>query len=367
MGFFDLFKKKSKQKKIQDSKSNVNNNLSVRSQLITEEVIPVEKRIKKISPNSEGLYPHEVLVLSYAPTYYVDGDNEFQRFWWYRYGIKDVNKVLKSLLNRDFLRSGSLASAMQKATVVELKDILRDNDRKVTGNKKVLIQRLLDEVDNEKLNKIFKRRTYEVTDLGEKVLNYEEHIPYIHKNSIENLDIFSLSKMIENKPNYPYRDIIWGYLNKNSMKHFENRDFGLYRNCRFTMSEFIKEERKIETSFALLVEVIMHDLSGLSNNFNMDFLYIYKDGYFPHENSLISIPPGILSRVVEYKETKGFTDDELRQKIVEIADKISLPLRIFTVDECADIVIMEINNQDEELIKIYDRAEKRFNKKFRFS
>ena len=68
MGFFDFFKKKPRQKK-KDLKSSVEDNLSVRSHLITEDVIPVEERIKKISPNSKGLYPHEVLVLSYAPTY----------------------------------------------------------------------------------------------------------------------------------------------------------------------------------------------------------------------------------------------------------------------------------------------------------
>ena len=361
MGFFDFIKKaKSNQNERikQDLETIKNGNWGFESEIVEEEVISVEERIKGINPNSEGLYPHEILVLSYAPNYYVDGNNEFQGFWWYKYGIKDVNKILESLLNRDFLREGSLVSSMWKATVVELKDILRENDKKVSGKKEVLIQRLLDEVEEEKLNKVFKRRTYEVTDLGKEVLKNEEHISYIHKHTIEDLDIFSLSKMLENKPIYLYRDIIWGYLNEKGMEYIKDNNFGLYRNCRLTMSEFVKEEGKIDYSFTLLVEVIRYDLSGLHNGFDMSFLRIYKDRYIPYKKSLISVPPGIVNQVVEYKETKGFTDDELRQKIVENAEELSLPFSVFTADECADIVIMEMNDEKEGLSKIYYNAEK---------
>jgi hypothetical protein len=35
------------------------------------DVIPVEKIIKGMKPNDAGLYPHEVLLLSYATKYYL--------------------------------------------------------------------------------------------------------------------------------------------------------------------------------------------------------------------------------------------------------------------------------------------------------
>ncbi|GEK92142.1 hypothetical protein [Alkalibacterium kapii] len=87
------------------------NGLSVQNRSNTyrtaPKVIPIKKRLKKMKPNTTGLYPHEILLLSYAPDYYTK-TNKFPPFWWYRYGIKDVDKLLKSLRKKGFLKIGSL-------------------------------------------------------------------------------------------------------------------------------------------------------------------------------------------------------------------------------------------------------------------
>lgn len=286
MGLFDFLKKR-------------NNPISKSK---NKDVVPVEKRIKGMKPNDVGLYPHEILLLSYAPKYYLEG-NSYPGFWWYKYGVKDVDKCLISLKDRGFLQIGSLRSAIEKETAAVLKDVLRDNGLKVSGKKAELVQRLMDEVSEEKLNTIFTKRTYELTDAGSEILKKEGYIPYIHRHAIEDLDIWSLSEMVKNrKPGLSYRDVIWGYLNERSMLHIKNGDFGLYRNSRFSMSEFVKEEGRLDSAFSLLSEVIRYDLSGLSNGFSMDFMEIYTHGYFPYKNSTISMAPGITSRVVEYQE-----------------------------------------------------------------
>lgn len=369
MGIFNFIKRKlSKQKeeKSQNVKVSISSKSTKNNEMVEDEVIPIEERLKEMKSGDEGLYPHEILVLSYAPTFYTDGNNNFQGFWWYKYGIKDMNKILDSLLDREFIRVGSVESAMWKSTVVELKDVLRENEQKVSGKKEVLIKRLLDEVEEEKLNDVFPRRTYETTDLGEEVLKRNEHIPYIHRNNIGELDIFSLNELVkELEPGYSYRDAIWGYLNKRGTELISENSFGLYRNCRFTMSEFVHEENKLSNAFALLVEVIRYDLSGLNNSFDMEYLYIYKEHFFPYENSIIKMAPGITKRVVDYKKAKGLSDEQLREEIIKYGEKISLPFSVFTVDECADIVLMEINEDEDGLVKLYKKAEKRFNKKYK--
>lgn len=72
------------------------------------------------------------------------------------------------------------------------------------------------------------------------------------------------------------------------------------------MSEFVKEEGKLDNAFSLLSEVIRYDLSGLSNGFSMQFMDIYADGYFPYKNSIVTMAPGITSRVVDYQEKKAY-------------------------------------------------------------
>lgn len=374
MGLFDFFKKKSNKKddetrhnKNTKAKEGIKSIIGVKTEIINTpselEVVPVEKIIKGMKPNDAGLYPHETLLLSYAPKYYIEG-NSYPGFWWYKYGVRDVDKSLKSLSDRGFIQVGSLKSAIEKETAAVLKDVLRENNLKVSGKKAELVQRLLDEVPKEKLNIIFTKYTYELTDAGKEVLEKEEYIPYIHRQGIEDLDIWSLTKKVQDKPGYPYRDVIWGYLNERSMVHIKNKDFGLYRNCRFSMSEFIKEEGKIDNAFALLAEVIRYDLSGLSNGFSMQFMEIYVDGYFPYKNSIITMAPGITSRVVDYQEKKVLSDNDLKKKLYDEMSKIKLPFSVFTGDECVEIVLMEIHKDEENLEKFYNKAKRRFKKEY---
>lgn len=373
MGLFDFLKKRNKQNN-EHSKSNGEKNLgigsliNVKTEIINTpsepDVIPVEKIIKGMKPNDVGLYPHEILLLSYAPKYYLEG-NSYPGFWWYQYGVKDVDKCLISLRDRGFLQFGSLRSAIEKETAAVLKDVLKDNGLKVSGKKAELVQRLMDEVSEEKLNTIFTKRTYNLTDAGNEILKKEDYIPYIHRHGIEDLNIWSLSEKVKNrKPGRSFRDVIWGYLNERGMIHIKDGNFGLYRNCRFSMSEFVKEEGKLDNAFALLAEVIRYDLSGLSNGFSMQFMEIYADGYFPYKNSIVTMAPGITSRVVDYQEKKGLSDDELKNKLLEEMNRIQLPFSLFTAEECADIVLMEIHKDEEGLEKLYNKAKRRFKKEY---
>lgn len=373
MGLFDFLKKRNKQNnepsKSKDKKDfDISSMIRVKTEIINTppepDVIPVEKIIKGMKPNEVGLYPHEVLLLSYAPKYYLEG-NSYPGFWWYKYGVKDVDKCLISLKDRGFLQIGSLRSAIEKETAAVLKDVLKDNRLKVSGKKAELVQRLLDEVSEEKLNTIFTKRTYDLTDAGNEILKKEDYIPYIHRHGIEDLDMWSLSEKVKNrKPGLSFRDVIWGYLNERSMIHIKNSDFGLYRNCRFSMSEFVKEEGKLDNAFSLLSEVIRYDLSGLSNGFSMQFMDIYADGYFPYKNSIVTMAPGITSRVVDYQEKKGLSDEDLKKKLYDDMSKIKLPFSVFTDDECADIVLMEIHKDVEGLEMLYNKAKRRFKKEY---
>lgn len=159
MGLFDFFKKKNNKKneevklhKNTNAKQGIKPMISVNTEIINTpsepDVVPVEKIIKGMKPNDAGLSPHETLLLSYASKYYVEG-NSFPGFGWYKYGVRDVDKSLISLRDRGFLQVGSLESAIRKETAAALKDVLRDNNLKVSGKKADLVQRLLVEVPEE--------------------------------------------------------------------------------------------------------------------------------------------------------------------------------------------------------------------------
>ena len=325
-----------------------------------DEIIPIEKRIKNQKPVCDGLHPHEVLVLSYAPTYY-KGKTDFPGFWWYQYGIKDVAGILDSLKNRGYINIGTTADAIKLEKLTLIKEELQNRGLKVSGKKADLVARLVENVDENELAAVFTKRPYALTENGETVLNNFEWIPYIHKHAIEDLNIWNLTDLMQSSTTRNYRDDIWGYLNNQSMRHAKNRNLGLYRNCRFEMSEFVAEEGKLQNAFQLLCEVIAYDLIGAPNNYRPQDLRIHLSYLFPYDSSLGTLAPGVVSRAQKLAESFGWTEQEFRDQIETEIKKISVPFTVFTPSECADIVLAEIKTDKTALKAIYSKAEKRMN------
>ena len=324
------------------------------------DVIPVEKRTEGKLATCDGLYPHEVLVLSYADKYF-DTDTEFQGFWWHQYGIKDVQAILQSLAAQGFIERGTIADAVHAGKLPAIKEELKKRNLKVSGKKEDLAERLVEAVPEDELSLIFSKRPYSVTESGAEILKKYEWIPYIHSHRIEDLDIWNLTEMVQTQPYLKYRDKIWGYLNNKSMDHARAGDYGLYRNTRFAMSEFVLEEGKTDIAFQLLCEVIAYDLSGVGNNFDPKYFYIEAAHFFPYEESNVTIAPGITSRISRYSKELGYDDPVVRKTVAEKIGKLSLPYQLFTPGECGDIVLAERDGDKEKLSKIYKEAEKRFN------
>ena len=381
MAFFDLFRKPQstvENKKIVNAEAVIN---TVREQVISnasafikithseaipfseEEIVPVEKRIKKAFPSKQGLYPHEVLMLDYASSFYTD-QNSFQGFWWYQYGVRNVDQCLKSLLERGFLKIGDLQSSIEKETATVIKGELKKYGLKVSGKKDELVHRLMTEVSHEELATSFPKRTYQMTDLGKGELDEQSYVPYIHRHSLENLDIWSLNNIVHEPPFMPYRDKIWGYLNKRSMEHFSASNYGLYRNCRYHMHIFLNEEGRFADALGMLAEVVFYDLSGLNNGYDPQYLYIFAEHFFPYKESTVITAPGIIGAIMQCQDNLKLSDEEVKALMIERMKKLSAPLQLFTPEECADIVFWESCEAVDELTKVYAKAKKRFKQQY---
>jgi len=365
MGLLDIFKKK-------DSKPvNLIGDVKVSVDLSTPkpptqaeidaQVIPVETQIKTAIASKQGLYPHELLVLDYAHTFYTS-NNSFQGFWWYRYGVRDVQAVLSSLEQRGFLQVGDLRAILNKQTAAAIKELLKANGQKQTGKKDELIQRALETISEDELNRQFSRRTFSLTETGKTAVEEGAYVPYIHRNGVEDLDIWSLNTLVHTEPYISYRDKIWGYLNQRSVKHFSDMNFGLYRNCRFSMSQFLKKDGKIEDSLAMLAEVIFYDLCGASNNYDPKFLEIHAAYFFPYEKSHATTAPGIISAIVDCQKGLNYTDDELKAALIKRMSKLSAPIQLFSVEDCAKIVLLERDQDIDKLKSLYTKAKREFKK-----
>lgn len=272
--------------------------------------------------------------------------------------------MLKSLERRGFIQPGDLRSAIQNLTVPMIKKELKAIGQKVSGKKAELIDRLLENASLEDLEKKFPVRFYELTESGQQELAENQYVPYLHRHKY--MSVWEMNDRLNHKNprHFGYRDLIWQFFNEESLKHLHEGDMGLYRNTRLNMYEFLFEEKRYDQAFNLLCEVIAYDLSGMDNNEFDDIgkklrLQLALEYDFPYDHSSVKLPPAIKQWLANLQGRLEFSDGELRQKLLYHFEFISLYRRIFTNQECVEIVMAELAEDLDTLDNIYSTAEKR--------
>lgn len=119
------------------------------------------KNEKKTSiPSKNGLYVPEILLLHFCSKY-PNPKSGYSVYWWYKYGIRNVGKVLESLKQRGFI--------------------------------------VIDE-DTEK---------YVLTDKGKLELQDNAYVPYMHSHAkYTSFAIWDMNKIINDDNRYNYKEII---------------------------------------------------------------------------------------------------------------------------------------------------------------
>ncbi|AYG03416.1 DNA-binding protein [Gryllotalpicola protaetiae] len=364
MGLFDRWKKNTKPDTVPPAKAPtrapVAQPVQVEVSFERDEIVPIEKRVAKLSPDRFGLYPHEILLLDYAPKFTTAGQ-KFQGFWDYSYGVSNVSSILKSLISRGFIAKGSVADTVNQQTAAALKPVLVAHGLPATGTKPTLINRVLTEVPAADLEKTFPQRFYALTDTGRAALDASPFIPYIHKHpTTENLDMFLLSQMVTSNPALPWRDHVWRFLNDRSVQRAREGNWGLYRNVRHSMADFVAEEERWLDAIGLNAEVCFWDTSGVSNGFRPDFLSIYAPYYFPFKDSGEKPAPAIVDRIFKWAGKAKLNDAELRALMERSIEQFSSPFHLFTKPEVIDIVFFLRDENTAALTKVYAAAEQRF-------
>ena len=343
---------------------------NISTAIIEGEVPSLEVRLKTATPSKQGLYPHEILMLSYAHTYKIS-KNTFQGFWNYLYSITDPQSVLVSLHERDFLTVGDLRTAIERLKVSEIKEELQAVGAKTTGKKAELIDRLMEVGNTQALEERYPDRYYALTKKGQQELDENEYVVYLHR--MKYMSIWDMNYLLhhDNPSHLRYRDILWREFNIQSGEHFKAGNFGLYRNTRMYMYQFLMEEEKYTTAFSMLCEVIAYDLSGLGNNERLDHDPVIEKFMleqnlklgFPYSTSMYKIPPAIIEWISDLQNTLKLSDTELRANLLKNFKKISIYRRIFTNEECVEVVMNEIGNHPRKQAALYKQAEERLKEK----
>ena len=146
-------------------------------------VITFEERKKMSFPSSQGLYVAEILMLDYCKKGdYPNPQKGYPSFWWYDYGIENVDEILKNLENRGFIRLGKAGESLSGLTAVRLKEILKAHGMPVSGKKADLTARIKENIAEDELINAGIERKYVLTEKGEEELEENAYVPYMHKH-----------------------------------------------------------------------------------------------------------------------------------------------------------------------------------------
>ena len=124
------------------------------------------------------------------------------------------------------------------------------------------------------------------------------------------------------------------------------------------------EEKRLKDALGMLSEVVFYDLSGLGNNYDPQYLYIFAKNFFPYKGSTVTMAPGITSAVIQCQKELNLTDAELKTAMLDRMNRLSAPLHLFTPEECVEVVLMEIREDTDALTKLYAKAKRRFKQSF---
>ncbi len=376
MGIFDLFKKKPVvNSQVSQPPTTPAKSINTKETINNNETQTLENMIKQAVPSREGLYPHEILMLEYANTYKTN-ENTFQNFWKWEYFVLNPQAVLDSLLERGFICHGDVWSALRHLLVADLKAMLSKIGEKTTGKKDDLINRIINAYNPDDLEKELPVRNYALTKKGEEELKSNEYVSYLHRHHYMSVWEMNIRLYKNNPSKLKYRDILWGYFNEQSGVHFQNYDFGLYRNIRLDMHDFLIEEEKFKKALELLIEVISFDLSGLGNKDGVtskqeqQFIREIKcesrmaNLFMTEDKREITLPSGIVRCFQYLYEKLQMPKEEFINYVYERFLEVKIFERVFIAEECANIILSEIGLESRKITNSCKVAEERLKKQF---
>ena len=210
----------------------------------------------KGKPDANGLYPSELVMLSYAEKYKTNETN-FPAYLTYTYEITNPAKMLKSLHSKGYIEVGAAKDSLDRFKLSELKEIASSLGITVKGKKANIVAQL-SEIDEESLSQFVKDRMWKLTESGQAALNANPYILYFLEKHPYNVtevgvDIWTVNNEFLKNPKHPYRDIIYRQLNdqmnkasKAFLKDPASGSFNTHQYCECyrIMGLFVEEEGK---------------------------------------------------------------------------------------------------------------------------
>jgi len=313
------------------------------------------KSIFKGNQNTQTKPLHKVdgtiqdLVLLCIAEDFMVGENKYPDYLQSRFGIDSPKKQLQNLEKRGYIRPSTSIESLSHLKAAELKSIASMFELKTSGKKEDLCNRIAENVTEEVLKGIIKKKYWIITENGKALLDENKHIGFYmekHPYSLEaaGLDIASYAKLFSGKHNGRIRDVVWGELNKKSIEYYSaamsTGKFFDYCEVLHTMAMFLEEENRHRDALAAYMRYIHYrsnfeaGLPAIKNysllgkvNDAADRLFLYAE-----------ILPFIADEIQTISNGCGFDTDQLRTFMRDAFSREN-DTGVFSPDELTEFVM----------------------------
>ena len=334
----------------------------------------IKRAVENSFPSQNGLKWTEILFLSYTRSFHI-GQTEFPSFWYESYGIDNPDGLLQSLLDRGFIRVASNETALNRLTIPELKDVLRQQNLKLTGKKSDLIDRILQNVDAEFLDQLLTFKGYELTKLGESELKQNKYVlDFNYQARHYGVDVWWVNRQLHKYPHMNYHDLIWGELNRqaiDAMKESANGQFDSYIKNREDMVMFLLSERKnYQQALTLLCEAYFYKANITSVRkylkYKKEYDYfnsVMENAEYPMEEPCFSKLLWIDKKsFVTIRNGIGISNDDLFGLIINNLNLFHCSNPVIDNQNLAGIIVASIEGNTDLVNSVFLQIEMKLNK-----
>lgn len=127
----------------------------------------------------EGLLPGDIIMLWRIGFDNFTNTTVIPQYFEYKYGI-DSDESIATLIKLGYVEEGNAVETLDLLSMVVLKRMLKENSLPVGGKKDDLLKRVLDNIPEEELEKMFTLRKYKITTSGRDLLKKYDDVIQKH-------------------------------------------------------------------------------------------------------------------------------------------------------------------------------------------
>ena len=295
--------------------------------MFERKVIPFAERKKISYPSATGLYVAEILLLQYC-SYgnYPHPETGYPGFWWFDYGIRNVEAALQSLAERGYIEFGSAADQLPALTVAQLKDLASKYEIPAKGKKADLVAAIRNGIPPEALESEIPDQKYKLTAKGQAELEANEYVTYMHSapdKTVEDdtygepFNVWTINKALAEQNRTDWKNVIWEEYTRLSYKYMSEGKWGLYRNVRYSMFYFSMYEGRYTDALRFCSEVFFYDM-------NLD---------------LPTIAPGVVRYAQRCYKKAGLSIDEASDLVSGAVAGLYSPERYVPYNDATHIIV----------------------------